>query len=161
MNRNQDQIKVYRTTEGTIFEVATVILAIVVWGLIIWFVNQAPDIIPTHFDASGKPNAWGPPAGILIPCAVVSISGIVLMILCYFPKAFNLSEKHKTPRNYAISIRMMRIMGILMQLLTLAIAWISLRSTSHSMVPVLVIVGLMVLTAIISTIAIYTNKSKS
>ena len=52
-------------------------------------------------------------------------------------------------------------MGILMQLLTLAIAWISLRSTSHSMVPVLVIVALMVLTAIISTIAIYTNKSKS
>ena len=76
-------------------------------------------------------------------------------------RAFNLSEKHKTPRNYAISIRMMRIMGILMQLLTLAIAWISLRSTSHSMVPVLVIVGLMVLTGIISTIAIYTNKSKS
>ena len=48
MNRNQDQIKVYRTTEGTIFEVATVILAIIVWGLIIWFVNQAPDIIPVR-----------------------------------------------------------------------------------------------------------------
>ncbi len=93
----QDQIKIYRTTEGTIFEVAVVILAIIVWGLIIWFVHQAPDIIPTHFDASGKPNAWGSPAGILIPCAVISLSGIVVMILCYFPKAFNLSEKYKTP----------------------------------------------------------------
>ena len=155
----QDQIKIYRTTEGTIFEVAVVILAIIVWGLIIWFVHQAPDIIPTHFDTSGKPNAWGSPAGILIPCALISLSGIVVMILCYFPKAFNLSEKYKTPRNYALSIRMMRILGLLMQLLTLAIAWTSLRSTSHTIIPVLVIVALMTLTAIASTIAIYTKKA--
>ncbi len=54
---------------------------------------------------------------------------------------------------------MMRILGLLMQLLTLAIAWTSLRSTSHTIIPVLVIVALMTLTAIASTIAIYTKKA--
>ena len=74
-------------------------------------------------------------------------------------QAWKICEKYKTPRNYALSIRMMRILGLLMQLLTLAIAWTSLRSTSHTIIPVLVIVALMTLTAIASTIAIYTKKA--
>ena len=60
----KEDIKVYRTKEGTIFEVAFLILALIVWGLIIWFIKQAPDVVPTHFDASGAPNAWGSPLGI-------------------------------------------------------------------------------------------------
>ena len=81
----KEDIKVYRTKEGTIFEVAFLILALVVWGLIIWFVKQAPDVVPTHFDASGNPNAWGSPLGIVIPCGIITISGAALLILCYFP----------------------------------------------------------------------------
>ena len=68
----KNNIKVYRTVEGTIFEVAFLILAIIVWGLIIWFVKQAPYIVPTHFDASGNPNAWGSPTGIIVPCSIIT-----------------------------------------------------------------------------------------
>ena len=35
----KEDITVYRTKERTIFEVAFLILALVVWGLIIWFVK--------------------------------------------------------------------------------------------------------------------------
>ena len=153
----KEDIKVYRTKEGTIFEVAFLILALVVWGLIIWFVKQAPDVVPTHFDASGNPNAWGSPLGIVIPCGIISIGGIIMMILCYFPKYFNLAEKHKTPRNYALSIRMLRIFSLLMLLLTLVVAWTSLRSTSHSPIPVFSIVGIMVIVAIYTSIATHRN----
>jgi uncharacterized membrane protein len=154
----KNNIKVYRTIEGTIFEVAFLILAIIVWGLIIWFVNQAPDIVPTHFDASGNPNAWGSPIGIIFPCSIITISGAAMLILCYFPKSFNLSEKYKTPRNIVISIRMLRIYSLLMLLLTLAIAWTSLRSTSHSPIPIITIVAIMVIIGIVTTIATHRVK---
>jgi hypothetical protein len=154
----KNNIKVYRTTEGTIFEVAFLILAIIVWGLIIWFIKQAPDIVPTHFDASGNPNAWGSPTGIIFPCSIMTISGAAMLLLCYFPKTFNLSGKHATPRNYALTIRMLRIMSLLMLLMTLAIAWTVLRLTNHSPIPIIVIVGIIILVAIINTIAIHRNK---
>ena len=154
----KNNIKVYRTTEGTIFEVAFLILAIIVWGLIIWFIKQAPDIVPTHFDASGNPNAWGSPTGIIFPCSIMTISGAAMLILCYFPKTFNLSGKHATPRNYALTIRMLRIMSLLMLLMTLASAWTVLRLTNHSPIPIIVIVGIIILVAIINTIAIHRNK---
>ena len=51
---NIKEVKVHRTLEGTIFETVFTIMAIVVWGLIILMLNQAPDIVPTHFDASGN-----------------------------------------------------------------------------------------------------------
>ena len=154
----KNNIKVYRTTEGTIFEVAFLILAIIVWGLIIWFIKQAPDIVPTHFDASGNPNAWGSPTGIIFPCSIMTISGAAMLILCYFPTTFSLSGKHATPRNYALTIRMLRIMSLLMLLMTLAIAWTVLRLTNHSPIPIIVIVGIIILVAIINTIAIHRNK---
>ena len=154
----KNNIKVYRTTEGTIFEVAFLILAIIVWGLIIWFIKQAPDIVPTHFDASGNPNAWGSPTGIIFPCSIMTISGAAMLILCYFPKTFNLSGKHATPLNYALTIRMLRIMSLLMLLMTLAIAWTVLRLTNHSPIPIIVIVGIIILVAFFNTIAIHRNK---
>ena len=55
------KVKVHRTASGTIFEMAFVLIALIVWGLIIWLVHQAPDIVPTHFDGSGNPNAYGSP----------------------------------------------------------------------------------------------------
>ena len=55
------KVKVHRTTSATVLEIAFVLIAVIVWGLIIWMVHLAPDIVPTHFDASGKPNAYGSP----------------------------------------------------------------------------------------------------
>ena len=83
-------VKVHRTTEGTVFEVAFVILAIIVWGLIIWMIHRAPDIVPTHFDASGKPNAYGSPTGLLIPCIILTIGAVVCMVCAYFPRHINM-----------------------------------------------------------------------
>ena len=153
----KEDIKVYRTKEGTIFEVAFLILALIVWGVIIWFIKQAPDVVPTHFDASGTPNAWGSPLGIVIPCGIITISGAALLILCYFPKTFSLSGKHATPRNYALSIRMLRIMSLLMLLMSLAIAWTLLRLTNHSPIPIIIIVGIIAIVAIYTSIATHRN----
>ena len=57
----KQKIKVNRTKEGTLFEIAFAMLAVIVWALIIWMLIKAPDVISTHFDAHGRPNSYGSP----------------------------------------------------------------------------------------------------
>ena len=151
-------VKVHRTTEGTIFEVVFIIVAIVVWGLIIWMVHQAPDIVPTHFDGSGKPNAYGSPAGITIPCIILTIVAIGLMVTAYYPRLINTPMKITNIRQVELSIRMTRVMGIILLLMTLAISYIMLGMSSPSVVPVLVVLGIIFLEIIIFSILIHKAK---
>ena len=48
----KQKIKVHRTTEGTIFELAFLVLAVIIWVLVILMMKNAPDVIATHFDDS-------------------------------------------------------------------------------------------------------------
>ena len=82
----KEKIKVHRTTEGTIFEVAFLVLAVVVWVLIIMMMKNAPDVVATHFDASGRPNGYGSPWGLLFPCIITTVVGACLLAAAYFPR---------------------------------------------------------------------------
>ena len=49
------KIKVHRTTEATVFEIVFVLMALIVWGLIIWLVHRAPDIVTVRLWESPFP----------------------------------------------------------------------------------------------------------
>ena len=152
------KVKVHRTTEGTILEAVFVVVAIVVWALIIWMVHQAPDIIPTHFDGSGKPNAYGSPAGVMIPCIIITIAGIVCMVVSYFPRHINMPVKITNIRQVELTIASTRVAGITLLLLALAIAYMSLGMSSPSPYPIIAVIALLILEIIIFSILI--NKAK-
>ena len=152
------KIKVYRTTEATVFEVAFAIVAIVVWGLIIWLVHRAPDIVPTHFDASGKPNAYGSPAGATIPCVILTIGAIVMMVLAYFPRHINMPFRITNIKQVELAIRQLRIVGITFLFLPLAVAYMMLGMKTPSATPLLLVVGLILLEFIVMSILIYRAK---
>lgn len=161
MEQNQFDIKkvqVHRTTEGTVFEVAFVILAIIVWGLITWMIHRAPDIVPTHFDAFGKPNAYGSPSGIIIPCIVLTIGAVVCMAIAYFPRHINMPFKITNIRQVELAIRFSRVMGITFLLIPLSVAYMMLGMSSPSPIPILVVIGLLLLEIIVFTILIYKAK---
>ena len=152
------KIKVHRTTEGTVFEVAFVIIAIIVWGLIIWLVHQAPDIVPTHFDASGKPNAYGSPVGITIPCALLTIGAIVCMVCAYFPRHINMPFKIRNIRQAEQAIRLIRVTGVTFLLIPLAVAYTMLGMSSPSVIPILASIGLILVETVLFSIIIYKSK---
>lgn len=152
------KVKVYRTTEATVFEVVFVLTAIIVWGLIIWLVHRAPDIVPTHFDASGKPNAYGSPAGIMIPCIILTIGAIACMVCAYFPRHINMPFKITNIRQVELAIRMLRIMGVTFLLIPLAVAYTSLGTSAPSAVPILGVIGLILIETILFSIIIYKSK---
>ena len=151
-------VKVYRTTEGTIFEIAFVVIAIVVWGLIIWMIHQAPDIVATHFDASGKPNAYGPPAGIAIPCVIITIVAIGLMTTAYFPRLINMPTKLTNIRQVKLAIRGVRIAAIILLIMCLAIVYTLLGMESPNATPIMAMVVLLIIETIIFSIVISKTK---
>ena len=155
---NIKDIKVHRTMEGTIFEIAFAIIAIIVWGLIIWLVHRAPDIVPTHFDASGKPNAYGSPAGTTFPCIILTIAAISMMVLAYFPRHINMPFKMTNIQQVKLAIRQLRIAGIIFMFIPLAVSYMMLGMKTPSPAPLLVMIGLLLLEIIVFTILIYKAK---
>ena len=152
------KVKVHRTLEGTIFEIAFVLIAVIVWGLIVWMVHQAPDIVPTHFDGSGKPNAYGSPVGVTIPCIIITIVAIGCMVVAYFPRYINMPVGIKNIRQVGLVITSVRVVGITLLLMALAIAYTMLGMSSPHAFPILAVVGLLLLEIIVFTILIHKAK---
>ena len=152
------KIKVHRTTEATVFEIVFVVMTLIIWGLIIWLVHRAPNIVPTHFDASGEPNAYGSPVGITIPCALLTIGAIVCMVCAYFPRHINMPFKIRNIRQVELTIRLIRVTGVTFLLIPLAVAYTMLGMSSPSVIPILASIGLILVETVLFSIIIYKSK---
>ena len=156
-----EKIKVNRTLEGTIFEFAFLVLLIAVWVFIIIALQKAPDVVPSHFDAAGHANSYGSKYGILFATIFTTIAGVIMLGCAYFPHTINLPVRIKTPRQYLLAIRMVRVLSLVMLALTAVIGYTSLVAGAHgepSAVPILGTVGVMFAVIIIFCILIYKAK---
>ena len=149
------KIKVNRTKEGTVFEIAFVMLAVVVWALIIWMLCKAPDVVATHFDGRGHPNGYGSPWGLVIPCVITTVVGAGLLLVAYHPHLINMPVEMKTPRQYELGIRSTRVAALTLLLLTLSIPCSLLLFESPSPWPVLGTVGLLLAVMTYYSVLIY------
>ena len=152
------KVKVHRTLEGTVFEIVFAIVAIVVWGLIIWMIHQAPDIVPTHFDGSGKANAYGSPVGVTIPCIILTLGAIGCMVVAYYPRLINSTVKITNIRQVELNIRSIRVAGITLLLMVLAVAYTMLGMGSPTPFPILAVVILLLVEIIVFSILTYKAK---
>ena len=154
-----EKIKVNRTLEGNIFEIVFLVLMIAVWVFIIMALQKAPDVVPTHFDAAGRATSYGSKFGILFATVFTTIGGVIMLCGAYFPHTINIPVKIKTPRQYLLAIRMMRVLSLTLLALTAAIGYTSLVAYSEpSAVPILATVGVMFAVIIIFCILIYKAK---
>jgi uncharacterized membrane protein len=156
-----EKIKVNRTLEGTIFEFAFLVLLIAVWVFIIIALQKAPDMVPTHFDGAGHATSYDSKYSILFATIFTTIGGVVLLGGAYFPHTINLPVRIKTPHQYLLAIRMMRVLSLVLLALTAVIGYTSLVAGAHgepSAVPILATVGVMFAVIIIFCILIYKAK---
>lgn len=153
-----EKIKVNRTLEGTIFEFAFLVLLIAVWVFIIIALQKAPDVVPTHFDGAGHATSYDSKYGILFATIFTTIGGIIMLGGAYYPHTINIPVKVKTPRQYLLAIRMMRVLSLVLLALTAVIAYTSLVAGAHgepSAIPILAIVGVMFAVIVIFNVLIY------
>ena len=156
-----EKIKVNRTLEGTIFELAFLVLLIAVWVFIIIALQKAPDVVPTHFDGAGRATSYDSKYSILFATIVTSIAGVIMLGCAYFPHKINMPVKIKTPRQYLLAIRMVRVLSLVLLVLTAVIGYTSLVAGAHgepSAVPILATVGVMFAVIIIFCILILKAK---
>ncbi|SEA88203.1 Protein of unknown function [Xylanibacter ruminicola] len=156
-----EKIKVNRTLEGNIFEIVFLVLLIAVWVFIILALKKAPDVVPTHFDAVGHATSYDSKYSILFVTIFTSIGGIIMLGSAYYPHTINIPVKVKTPRQYLLAIRMMRVLSLVLLALTAVIAYTSLVAGAHgkpSAMPILATVGVMFAIIIVFCVLIFKAK---
>lgn len=111
MNKNKIDFKVYRTKEGTIFEVVTGLLVLIsiILGIVLLSSNRE--------------------GGVFVLCESVFLGFLaaMLLVLAYMPKTFNVPDD-ATPAMFIVVIRFLRMMSVSMALLCLIIAIASFLS---------------------------------
>jgi len=103
-----------------------------------------PGRIPTHFNAAGEPNAWGPPGTLWLLPAVGAGLYLSISLVASFPAAFNFPVR-VTPRNRprleALTLQMISCLKAELAGLFLTIQWMiieSARSGRSSLSPLIV-----------------------
>ncbi len=127
---NRPAVKVNRTLEGTIFEIVVAAILIVSWVIIIMNRNNLP--------------AWFP----LTQCIITSLVSLGMMVAAYFPNSINMPVQINTPRQYALAIRMVRIIGVILSLMPVTAYF-------HSMLSTVFCVGGLVVVIIIFTVLLH------
>ena len=156
------KLNVVRTTKDMIFDIVFLVLTLTIWGIIIWLINRAPDIVPTHFGPSGKPDAYGSPTFIIIPSAIMTVVALFVAFSIYLPfGSINLpfNTGSGNARQKKLGVLLSRIIALLILGIMLYIAIYTLALKDHdSILPVLIIVGLMFGVSIVFTILMYRAK---
>ena len=112
MNDNKINFRTPRTIAGTVMEGVVGVLVLILWVLIICLSRTA-----TH-DATQTLVVIGIQSTILAP---------LMMVLCYFPKTFNIPKRNPRAEHYLLSIQLVRIVCIFVMLIMIALAWMTGR----------------------------------
>ena len=132
------EVKVHRTLEGTIFEVVTAIIIVVMYAVA---------IAKNYFDFDNF-------QGKHLATIVLSVISIVLLAVAYSPKNINIGGQPKNIRQVEIAIRTVRVIAVELALFCLLMVAISPDNPIiHTTFGVTLVV-----TALISTIFIHKSK---
>ena len=155
----KQKFSIPRTAEGTIFELATVVLTVIVWVVIVMALRHAPDTVAIHFGVTGTPDGYGSKLTMLFPCIVTSVVALCMLAGAYFPHTVNLPVSVSNIDQALLASRLMRIMAVIFVFLTLAIALGSLHQPP-TVVPTLVCVALMLTVIAVFTCMIYKKRQQ-
>ena len=156
------KLNVVRTPKDMIFDCVFLALTIAIWGIIAWLISRAPDIVPTHFGPSGKPDAYGSPTFIIIPSIIMTAVALFVAFSIYLPIAsINLPfvEGPGNERQKKLGVLLSRIVALLFLIIMLFIAVYSLGMKNHdSILPLVVILSVVFGVTIIFTVLMYRAK---
>lgn len=126
-------------------------ISLIALVVLFWITWQAlngqvplPGRIPTHFDATGNPNGWGPPSTLWLLPVVAAGLYLLISILAQFPKAFNYPVRLTVENQARLAALTLQMIGWLKVELVCLFAWIqwsiieSIRQGAGKLSPALV-----------------------
>ena len=79
-SRTVKPVYVPPTRFDRVLDLVALFLNVLLWVLAICFFIDAPDVIPTRFDAAGHPTEWGSPGFFLYLMERLQILGKIIII---------------------------------------------------------------------------------
>ena len=115
INQPVKPVSVPPTRFDRILDLVALFLCILLWALAIGLYLDAPEQIPTGFDAMGNPRSWGSPAFYFLMSGIGTFYAVAIFLAAYFPQFINmpvvLKESTIVPQS-ALMIRCCRWLNI-------------------------------------------------
>lgn len=109
--RIRPRIKVVPTPTDIVVEVTSAVGLVLIVAMAVYYYPMLPEKIPTHFDAKGAVDGWGPKSA-LFPLPIVALGVYVLLsVVSRFPHTFNYPiaiTDENAERQYRIAVTTMR-----------------------------------------------------
>lgn len=114
-NQPVKPVRVPPTRFDRILDLAALFLIVLLWVLTIKFYIDAPEKVPTGFDAAGNPRGWGSAAFYFLMSGMGTFYAVAMFFAAYFPQFINmpvvLKESTIVPQS-ALMIRCCRWLNI-------------------------------------------------
>ena len=114
-NQPVKPVRVPPTRFDRVLDLAALFLIVLLWVLAIKFYIDAPEKVPTGFDAAGNPRGWGSPAFYFLISSMGTLYAVAIFFAAYFPQFINmpvvLKESTIVPQS-ALMIRCCRWLNI-------------------------------------------------
>jgi uncharacterized membrane protein len=130
MKTKRPVIELTPTPRDQILDMAGWVFLALLWAIIAISYGSLPDTIPTHFGASGQPDAFGPKATILgLPALGTAIFGGMTLLNRYphlFNYPVNITEENALA-HYTHATRMIRFIKVSVILTFTLVVWEIIR----------------------------------
>ena len=117
---SRPKIKVPLTGKDIAIEKISMLLLIFIWAFTIFSYIKLPEIVPIHFDASGKPDSYGNKWTLFILPLIASVLYIGMNFLNKYPWVFNYMvpiTEVNAESQYSAATRMIRVLKCSMMLI--------------------------------------------
>jgi uncharacterized membrane protein len=132
---DRPRIKIPLTTHDYVIEFTGLFFLIILFVIPIFYYNQLPESLPTHFNAAGKPDGSGGKPSLFILPVTALFMYILLTILAAFPHIYNypvLITSENAEVQYRLATRLLRILKMVILILFSFISWMSVRTALGS-----------------------------
>ncbi|MFM2386051.1 MAG: hypothetical protein RL660_808 [Bacteroidota bacterium] len=109
------KLKIEHTSADKFIELLTFLLVVQLWIYAVISYSKLPDIIPTHFNFSGKADSFGAKASLFTLPTIATIMWVALTLLNKVPHIFNYPSKitvDNALQHYTIATKMMRYLKL-------------------------------------------------
>ena len=130
--KERAKIKLELTANDKVLEIVGWISVFAIWSLTIVNYNSLPDIIPIHYNATGKADGFGGKANILTLPLISTILFVGLTILNKFPHIFNYPTgitEENAQRQYTNATRLIRYLKFI---IVITFGFISFRTIQNA-----------------------------
>lgn len=153
--KNRPEIQLKFSWSDRILEIICGLLLFLQWFMVIYHFSLLPNIIPTHFNASGEADDFGSKNTIFILPVVATILYLFLTILNRYPHKFNYSAEITSDNvhaHYSLSTKMMRWIKVLIVLIFSILIFTTIQTGNEQeaqigwwFLPFLIITNLLIL----------------